>query len=92
MIFKRDQRHVELTEAGHVFVRGCKDALTMIEKAARVARTQEEIRPVITIGHVEHLPTVSCRVLLKQLFAQYVEEMKGQYIWSVRWCGLIETV
>lgn len=51
-IFKRDQRHVQLTEAGHVFVRGCKDALTMIEKAVRTARaTQEEIQPVITIGH-----------------------------------------
>jgi DNA-binding transcriptional LysR family regulator len=37
-IFKRDQRHVVLTEAGHVFVRGCKDALTMIEKAVRMAR------------------------------------------------------
>src|ERR1700756_2094008 len=38
------------------------------------------------------LPAVSCRVLLKQHFAQYLEEMKGQYIWSVRWYGLIERV
>jgi DNA-binding transcriptional LysR family regulator len=45
MIFKPDQRHVELTEAGHVFVPGCKDAFTMIEKADRVTRTHEEIRP-----------------------------------------------
>jgi hypothetical protein len=28
---------------------------------------------------------VSCRVLLKQHFAQDLEEMKGQYIWSVRY-------
>jgi len=63
-IFKRDQRHVELTEAGHVFVRGCKDALTIIEKAVRVARaTQEEIQPVITIGHgpyVDPLLVAAC--------------------------------
>jgi hypothetical protein len=38
------------------------------------------------------LPAVSCRVLLKQHFAQDLEEMKGQYIWSVRWYGLIERV
>ena len=37
------------------------------------------------------LPAVSCRVLLKQHFAQDLEEMKGQYIWSVRWYGLIES-
>src|SRR2546423_8925510 len=35
---------------------------------------------------------VSCRVLQKQHFAQDLEEMKGQYIWSVRWYGLIERV
>ena len=38
------------------------------------------------------LPAVSCTVLLKQLFAQYLEEMNGQYIWSARWHGLIERV
>jgi hypothetical protein len=34
----------------------------------------------------------ACRVLLKQLFAHSLEEMKVQYIWSVRWYGLIERV
>jgi hypothetical protein len=40
----------------------------------------------------KYLPAVSRRVLLKQHFAQYLEEMKGQYTWSVRWYGLIERV
>ena len=45
-IFKRDQCHVELAEAVHVFVRGCKGALTILENDVRVARaTQEEIGP-----------------------------------------------
>jgi hypothetical protein len=35
---------------------------------------------------------VACRVLLKQHFAQCLAEMKWQYIWSVRWYGLIEKV
>ena len=30
--------------------------------------------------------------LLKRLFAKYLEEMKGQYVCSVRWYGLIERV
>jgi DNA-binding transcriptional LysR family regulator len=58
-IFKRDQRRVEMTEAGHVFVRGCKDALNMIEKAIRMARaTQEEIQPIVTIGHGPYVDPV----------------------------------
>lgn len=47
-----------------MFVRGCKDALTTIEKAVRVARaTQEEIQPIITIGHgpyVDPLLVTAC--------------------------------
>lgn len=51
-VFKREQKGVELTEAGQVFLRGCKDSLAILEKAVRTARaTQEEIQPVVTIGH-----------------------------------------
>ena len=51
-IFSRAQRRVELTDAGQVFVRGCQDALAVLEKALRSARsTQEQVQPVVTIGH-----------------------------------------
>jgi LysR family transcriptional regulator, benzoate and cis,cis-muconate-responsive activator of ben and cat genes len=51
-VFIRDQKRVELTEAGQVFVRGCRDSLALIEKAVRTARaTQDDIQPVVTIGH-----------------------------------------
>src|SRR6185437_9730053 len=51
-VFIRGQKRVELTEAGQVFVRGCKDSLAILEKGVRMARaTQEEIQPVVTIGH-----------------------------------------
>ncbi len=51
-VFKRDQRRVEITEAGQIFVQGCRDSLAIIEKATRTARaTQEQIQPVVTIGY-----------------------------------------
>jgi DNA-binding transcriptional LysR family regulator len=51
-VFKRDQKRVELTEAGQVFVRGCRDALAIIEKAVRLARTShDQVQPLITVGH-----------------------------------------
>lgn len=51
-VFKRDQKRVELTDAGQVFVRGCRDSLAILEKAVRLARSaQDEIQPVVTIGH-----------------------------------------
>jgi DNA-binding transcriptional LysR family regulator len=51
-VFKRDQKRVELTDAGQVFVRGCKDSLAILEKAVRLARaTYDEVQPLITIGH-----------------------------------------
>lgn len=51
-IFTREQKKVELTEPGQVFVRGCKDAVAILEKAIRLAKTtHDEVQPVITIGH-----------------------------------------
>lgn len=51
-VFTRQQKRVELTQAGQVFVRGCKDAHAILEKAVRLAKaTHDEVRPVITIGH-----------------------------------------
>jgi DNA-binding transcriptional LysR family regulator len=51
-VFTRDQKRVELTQAGQVFIRGCKDSHAIFEKAIRLAKgTHDEIRPVITIGH-----------------------------------------
>ena len=51
-VFIREQKRVELTQAGQVFVRGCKDAHAILEKAVRLAKTtHDEVQPVITIGH-----------------------------------------
>jgi DNA-binding transcriptional LysR family regulator len=51
-IFKRDQKRVELTLAGQVFVRGCRDALAIVEKSVLLARSsQDDLQPVITLGH-----------------------------------------
>jgi len=55
-IFKRDQRRVEITEAGQILVRGCRDSLAIMEKALRLARaTKDDIQPVITIGHSPYI-------------------------------------
>jgi DNA-binding transcriptional LysR family regulator len=52
IIFKRNQKKVELTDAGQVFIRGSKDALAILEKSVRLARgAHENARPVLTIGH-----------------------------------------
>jgi DNA-binding transcriptional LysR family regulator len=51
-VFRRNQKQVELTEAGQVFVRGCKDSLAILEKAVRTGRsTQEESQPLVSVGH-----------------------------------------
>src|ERR1700761_6920021 len=52
VIFQRNQRRVELSDAGQVFIRGCRDALAILEKAIRLAKgTHDEVEPLITIGH-----------------------------------------
>lgn len=64
-VFIRDQKRVELTEAGQVFVRGCKDSLALIEKAVRTARaTQDDIQPVVTIGHSPYVDPALISALL----------------------------
>ena len=51
-VFKRNQKRVELTDAGQVFIRGCRDAFTILEKAVRLARaTHNEVQRLLTIGH-----------------------------------------
>jgi DNA-binding transcriptional LysR family regulator len=51
-VFTREQKKVELIQAGEAFVRGCKEAHALLEKAVRLAKaTHDEVRPVITIGH-----------------------------------------
>jgi DNA-binding transcriptional LysR family regulator len=51
-VFIREQKRVEITEAGQVFIRGCRDAHAILEKAIRIAKTtHDEVRPVVTIGH-----------------------------------------
>jgi DNA-binding transcriptional LysR family regulator len=64
-VFIRDQKRVELTEAGQVFVRGCGDSLALLEKAVRTARaTQDDIQPVVTIGHSPYVDPALISALL----------------------------
>jgi hypothetical protein len=61
--FMRSQRHVELTEAGQVFIRGCRYALAILKKAIRLAKsTHDGVEPLITIGHSPYIdPSKSIR-------------------------------
>jgi DNA-binding transcriptional LysR family regulator len=85
VVFIREQKRVEITQAGQVFIRGCKDSHAILEKAIRLARTtQDEVRPVITVGHspyadpslvaaflAVHLPLYpELRLRMESMFAQ----------------------
>jgi DNA-binding transcriptional LysR family regulator len=51
-VFIRGPKRVELTNAGQVFIRGCRDAHAILERAIRLAKvTNDEVQPVVTIGH-----------------------------------------
>lgn len=51
-VFERSQRQVNLTDAGEVFIRGCRDASAVLERAIRLAKiTHDEAPPIITIGY-----------------------------------------
>jgi len=64
-VFVRDQKRVELTESGQVFVRGCKDSLAILERAVRSARSmQDDIQPVVTIGHGPYVDPLLISALL----------------------------
>jgi LysR family transcriptional regulator, benzoate and cis,cis-muconate-responsive activator of ben and cat genes len=50
-VFERSQRQVNLTDAGEVFIGGCRDASAVLERAIRLARaSRDEVPPVVTIG------------------------------------------
>ena len=84
-VFSRGQKKLEVTEAGQVCVRGCRDSLATLEKAVRMTRaTQDEALPVVTIGHgpyvdprllsallAIHLPLFpSLRLRIESMFSQ----------------------
>jgi len=51
-VFERGRRKVELTEAGRIFIRGCVEAQTLLERSILQAKTAgDDIQPVVTIGH-----------------------------------------
>jgi DNA-binding transcriptional LysR family regulator len=51
-VFQRDQKKVQLTDAGQVLIVGFRDSMAILEKSIRLARsTHEDVQPVITIGH-----------------------------------------
>ena len=51
-VFIRGQKRLDLTDAGQVFIRGCRDAHTLLQRAIRLARsTHEEVQPVVTLDH-----------------------------------------
>lgn len=65
IVFTRQIKRVELTDAGQVFVRGCKDSLAILEKAIRAGRAaQEEIQPVVTVGHSPYVDPLVMSALL----------------------------
>lgn len=65
LVFKRNQKKVVLTEAGQIFIRGCRDSNAVLERAIRLARaTQDEIQPVITIGHSPYVEPALVSALL----------------------------
>ena len=60
-VFIRDQKRVALTEAGQVFVRGCRDSLALIEKAVRTARAIRSAHLAIRSGF-PHPPKIASGV------------------------------
>ena len=51
-VFIRGQKRVELTDAGQVFIRGCRHAHIILERAICLIRSaQDVVQPVVTIGH-----------------------------------------
>ena len=64
-VFSRGQKRVELTVAGQVFIRGCRDAHAIIERSIRLAKsTQDEVKPVVTVGHSPYVdPSLLASVL-----------------------------
>jgi LysR family transcriptional regulator, benzoate and cis,cis-muconate-responsive activator of ben and cat genes len=68
-IFNRSHKSVELTEAGNVFIRGCRDSIALLEKSVLLARTtRDQIQPVITIGHSPYVdPALTAAILSTQL-------------------------
>ena len=64
-VFKRDQKRVELTDAGQVFIRGCRDALAILERSVRTGKSaQDEMEPLITIGHSPYVDPCLISALL----------------------------
>jgi len=50
-VFERTQRQVNLTDAGQVFIGGCRDAHIILERAIRAAKAaKNDTVPVVTIG------------------------------------------
>jgi DNA-binding transcriptional LysR family regulator len=64
-VFVRAQKRVDLTDAGQVFIRGCRDAQAILERAIRLAKSaQDEVQPVVTIGHSPYMdPSLLSSVL-----------------------------
>ena len=55
-VFIRGPKRVDLTEGGQVFIRGCRDAQAVLERAIRLAQSaQGEVQPVVAIGHSPYM-------------------------------------
>lgn len=64
-VFRRGQKRIELTEAGQVLIRGCRDAFAIVEKAILLARSaQDSIQPLVTIGHSPYVDPALIAALL----------------------------
>jgi hypothetical protein len=80
VVFKRSQRHVELTETGQVFISGCCYALAILERAIRLAKsTHGGVEPRITIGHSPYIdPSESIRCGTEMLRGSLSEPFQSE--------------
>lgn len=52
VVFQRGRRRVDLTDAGQTFIKGCRDANSILERSIRQAKaTHAEVTPVVTVGY-----------------------------------------
>lgn len=73
-LFSRDHRKVEVTDAGEIFIQGCRDAFALVERAVRLARTNKDVTiPVLGIGHSPYADPELIALLLSTHLPLYPE-------------------
>lgn len=93
VVFKRNRKKVELTDAGQVFIRGCKDALALLEKSVRLARgAQDLVQPVLTIGHCPYTDPALISALLGVHLPLYPNlRLRMESMFALDLCHAVQT-